>query len=119
MTFDLSRWPGSLAPVWTLLDAHGLKALSAEPSPDNRALRLVPDIDDEALGDSVLVRKGIAEQAAATAPTADPVAIKIEKAMGDSRPTSATTWERAATKCAGPGGKGRYGFVASKNSRSA
>ena len=56
MTLELSRWVGALEPVWTLLGPDSVQALSAEPSPHNRALRLAPDIDDEALGNSVLVR---------------------------------------------------------------
>ena len=56
MTFDLSRWAGGLEPVWTLLDPDSVQALSAEPSSNNRALRLAPDLDKEALGNSVLAR---------------------------------------------------------------
>ena len=56
MTLDLYRWPDGLEPVWALLDPNSMQALSAEPSPDNRVLRLTPDLDREALGNSVLVR---------------------------------------------------------------
>ncbi len=56
MTLELSTWAGALEPVWTLLDLDSAKALSAEPSQDNAALRLAPDIGDEVLGNSILVR---------------------------------------------------------------
>ena len=56
MTLDLYRWPDGMEPVWTLLDPDSMQALSAEPSPDNRALRLAPDLDKDALGNSMLVR---------------------------------------------------------------
>ena len=59
MTLDLYRWPDDLEPVWTLLDPDSMQALSAEPSPDNRALRLAPDLDKDALGNSMLVRNAL------------------------------------------------------------
>ena len=59
MTLDLYRWPGGLEPMWTLLDPDSVQALSAEPSPGNRTLRLAPDLDRETLGNSVLVRNAL------------------------------------------------------------
>ena len=56
MTLDLSRWPGGLQPVWTLLDAASAEALGAEPSPENGALRVAAELDEAALGDSAMVR---------------------------------------------------------------
>ena len=59
MTFNLSRWPGGLQPVWTLLDGHSAEALRAQPSAGNSALRLAPDLEAAALEDSVLVRNAL------------------------------------------------------------
>ena len=69
LTLEVSDWPGGMAPVWTLLDSASLQALRAEPSSENRALRLACDLADEELVESVFVRNALVvlEHAAAEA----------------------------------------------------
>lgn len=56
MMLDLSMRPEGRGPVWTGLDAASVQALSGEPSRENGALQLVPDLGEGALEDSVLLR---------------------------------------------------------------
>ncbi len=59
MRTDLSEWPGGVDPVWRLLEPASVAALRAEPSAANRTLRLAPDLQDEALGESAFVRNAL------------------------------------------------------------
>ena len=56
---EMSDWPGGVEPVWTLLEAKSAQALRAEPSADNRTLRLVADLPDEAVEGSAFVRNAL------------------------------------------------------------
>ena len=56
---DLSKWPGGVAPVWTLLEPESVEALRAEPSAENRTLRLVADLPEEAVRGSAFVRNAL------------------------------------------------------------
>ena len=58
-TLEVSEWPGGVAPVWTLLDPASLQALQAEPSAENRVLRLACDLTEEELVESVFVRNAL------------------------------------------------------------
>ena len=59
LTLEVSEWPGGVAPVWTLLDPASLQALQAEPSTENRVLRLACDVTEEELVESVFVRNAL------------------------------------------------------------
>ena len=41
---DVRRWLNDVEPVWTMLDWHSFNALHDEPSVNNRAIRLEPDL---------------------------------------------------------------------------
>ena len=56
---DLSKWPGGVAPVWTLLEPESVEALRAEPSAENRTLRLAANLPDEAVRGSAFVRNAL------------------------------------------------------------
>ena len=49
-------WLGGLEPAWTLLDKESLDALMEEPSEENRTLRLTPDLAEDELALSPVVR---------------------------------------------------------------
>ena len=57
---DLSKWPGGVEPVWTMLESESVEALRAEPLPENRTLRLAADLTDEELEHSAFVRNALA-----------------------------------------------------------
>ena len=56
---DLSKWPGGVAPVWTLLEPESVGALRAEPSAENRTVRLAANLPDEAVRGSAFVRNAL------------------------------------------------------------
>ena len=56
---DVSKWPGGVAPVWTMLDPESAQALRAEPSAERRALRLASDLADEEFEESAFVRNAL------------------------------------------------------------
>ena len=56
---DLSKWPGGVAPVWTLLEPEGVEALRAEPSAENRTLHLAANLPDEAVRGAAFVRNAL------------------------------------------------------------
>ena len=56
---DLSKWPGGVAPVWILLEPESVEALRAEPSAENRTLRLAANLPDEAVRGSAFVRNAL------------------------------------------------------------
>ena len=59
LTLEVSEWPGGVALVWILLDPASLQALQAEPSAENRVLRLARDVTEEELVESVFVRNAL------------------------------------------------------------
>ena len=59
LTLEVSDWPGGVAPVRSLLDAASARALQAEPSSENSALRLARDLADEEVAESIFVRNAL------------------------------------------------------------
>ena len=56
---EMSKWPGGVEPVWSLLEPDSMEALRAEPLADNPALRLAADLPDEAFAESAFVRNAL------------------------------------------------------------
>ena len=52
---ELSDWPGGVESVWPLLDAESVRALRAGTPPDNRALRVSSELEEEELAGSAFV----------------------------------------------------------------
>ena len=52
---ELSDWPGGVESVWPLIDAESIRALRAGTPPDNRALRVSSDLEEEELAGSTFV----------------------------------------------------------------
>ena len=59
LTTDLSKWPGGVDPVWTMLTPESVEALRAEPSAENRTLRLGSDLADKEFEHSAFVRNAL------------------------------------------------------------
>ena len=55
----MSKWPGGIEPVWTMLEPESMAALREEPWADNPTLRLAADLPDEAFAESAFVRNAL------------------------------------------------------------
>ena len=52
---ELSDWPGGVESVWPLLDAESIRALRVGTPPDDRALRVSSELEEEELAGSAFV----------------------------------------------------------------
>jgi hypothetical protein len=53
---EVRQWLGGVEPAWTMLDFDSFNALHHEPSADNRAIRLQPDLTEKDLAGSAVSR---------------------------------------------------------------
>ena len=56
---EMSKWPGGIEPVWTMLEPESMAALREEPWADNPTLRLAADLPDEEFAESAFVRNAL------------------------------------------------------------
>jgi hypothetical protein len=56
---EVRRWLNGIEPAWTMLEFNSLNALRHEPSASNHAIRLQPDLADEAISGSAVAANAL------------------------------------------------------------